>query len=151
MLIHAKALYIAGKLCFFENAYVKSLRDFEACIEMLQNSLAQMEEGDRDRAHARMAKAYMNMALTKSMSSNHKQAIVICDKAWPIIDKLATVASPEETKTSSTREKKHTKILFKCWYKKATLQKRAGSFSQSYRTLSSLIGLINNRLSKSRR
>jgi len=27
-LIEAKALYLSGKLCFFENAYSRSIRDF---------------------------------------------------------------------------------------------------------------------------
>ena len=38
-----------------------------------------MQVDDKDKAYVRIAKAYMNMGLTKSMSSNHKQAMKLCD------------------------------------------------------------------------
>ena len=58
-----------------------------------------MEAADRENAMARTAKAYMNMGLTKSMSSNHKFALQISEKALPIIEQLkvsAEEARPED-------------------------------------------------------
>ena len=91
----------------------------------------QMEVGEKDSAATRLAKAYMNMALTKSMSSNHRQAMALCDRALPIIQSMSAVVdikpsqSLAEKATSSSAknvaENKHAKITFKYWFKKATL------------------------------
>ena len=75
----------------------------------------------------------MNMALTKSMSSNHKQALELCDKALPLIGSIGDESLPEDTAATSKRH--HTKNVFKYWLKKAALQKRASSFKESYSTL----------------
>ena len=50
-----------------------------------------------------MAKAYMNMAITKSMSSNHKAAMVLCDKALPHIEAMSAqnAYSMQEQDTSN--------------------------------------------------
>ncbi len=40
---------------------------------------------DLENARLWAIKAYLNKAQTKSMSSNHKQALETCDKALPLI------------------------------------------------------------------
>lgn len=82
-----------------------------------------------------MAKAYMAMGLTKSMSSNHKAAMDVCVKALPLVESLvAEEHLPEETASSSSRQR-HYKTLFKYWLRRAMLQKRASSFRHSQDTL----------------
>ena len=76
-----------------------------------------MRAQDKYKAKERMAKALMNMALTKSMSSNHRRAMEICEKAMPIIASITDENFPEETTSASKKE--HSKILFKFYLKKA--------------------------------
>jgi len=76
-----------------------------------------MRAQDKFKAKERIAKALMNMALTKSMSSNHRRAMDICDKAMPIIISIQDQNLPEET--PGTSKKEHSKILFKFYLKRA--------------------------------
>ena len=79
------------------------------------------------------------MGLTKSMSSNHKHAIALVDKSLPIIEALMAEKNnlPEEAASISS-EQRHSKILFKYWFKRANLLKRNSSFKESYETLQNL-------------
>ena len=96
---------------------------------------------EREKASIRMAKSYLNMGLTKSMSSNHKQAMELCDKSLPIIEALLAehhedeTTLPEDTSSSTCRNRHSKNILFKYWHKRATLLKRSSSFKESYETL----------------
>lgn len=38
VLLKAKALYISGKLCFFENSYTRSLTNYESAVEILSSN-----------------------------------------------------------------------------------------------------------------
>ena len=46
-LIKAKALYISGKLGFFENSYARSIRNYESCIDLLKSREDQMRAQDK--------------------------------------------------------------------------------------------------------
>ena len=106
----------------------------------------------RDKASIRIVKSYLNMGLTKSMSSNHKQAMVLCDRSLPIIESLIAKHDKEETNlpeetpsiTSMIRHSKN--LLFKYWLKRATLLKRSSSFKESYETLLDLEARIRQHL-----
>ena len=146
-LVKAKALYLSGKLCFFENAYANSLRNYRKAIDLLTEQLDGSSEigwEDKVKAKTRIAKCYQNMGLTKSMSSNHKQAQEICDKSLPIIETLIEEEEslPEET-ASATQRNRHSKILYNYWLKKAILLKRSSSFRESKETLENLKARIN--------
>lgn len=50
VLVEAKALYVSGKLGFFENAYAKSVRDYQSCLDLLSQRGDQLSAGDKVRA-----------------------------------------------------------------------------------------------------
>ena len=56
----AKGHYILGKILYAENSYTKAMKEFEKITS---------EEGVNK---GRVAKAWLNMALVKCMSSNYK-------------------------------------------------------------------------------
>ena len=88
----------------------------------------------------------MNMAQTKAMSSNHKQAIALCDKALPLIELLETEKEkslPEETGSTSNR---YYRVLFKYYLKRSITLKRDSSFRASYDTLKSLESRIRKHM-----
>ena len=88
----------------------------------------------------------MGWALTKSMSGNHRKAMEICDKALPLVESLmASDSLPEQTNNTDSNIR-HSKILFKYWHKKATLQKRASSFKEAGETLANLEARIEQHL-----
>ena len=45
LLLKAKAYYISGKLCFFENSYTQSIHNYQSVIDMLSNS-EQFDQAD---------------------------------------------------------------------------------------------------------
>ena len=139
-MLKAQGYYLSGKLGFYENAYAQSIRDHQAAVDILTAAHWDEHSCEGDKAKIRIAKAYMNMALTKSMSSNHKAAHVICDQALPHIEAMSatSAASLPEEDTGGQAKARHAKIVFKYWFKKAILYKRATSFRQSYETLESL-------------
>ena len=54
------------------------MEHYKKAIEV-SSSEQLVDSGEQESAKICAAKAYMNMAQTKAMSSNHKQAIALCD------------------------------------------------------------------------
>ena len=106
--VKAKGHYILGKIYYAENSYTKSLREFEKITSV---------EGVNKK---RVAKAWLNSALVKCMSSNHKKALVMLEKAVLYIE--------EDNKL----------LRFKYMLKKATLLKKSSWFRESYDLLKKL-------------
>ena len=94
----------------------------------------------------RHAKALMNMGLTKTMSSNHNQAMEICDRSLPIVEQLVAANQNLPEQTESVSRKQHMGILFKYYHKRATLLKRSSSFRQSMNTLLDLEARIKQHI-----
>ena len=97
-----------GKILYAENSYAKAIREFEKVTSA---------DGVNKK---RVAKAWLNIGLVKCMSSNHKQAHELLEKAVPYIE-------PDN------------KLLrFKYMIKKATLLKKSSWFRESYDLLKKL-------------
>ena len=104
----AKGHYILGKILYAENSYTKAMKEFEKITS---------EEGVNK---GRVAKAWLNMALVKCMSSNYKQMLEMAEKATVYIeanDKL---------------------LKFKYMIKKATLLKKSSWFREGFDLLKQL-------------
>ena len=99
--VKAKAHYIFGKVLYAENSYAKAIREFEKVTSA---------DGVNKK---RVAKAWLNIALVKCMSSNHKQALQILEKAVPYI------------------EESNKLLRFKYLIKKSTLLKKSSWFRES--------------------
>ena len=106
--VKAKAHYIMGKILYAENQYARAMREYEKITS---------EDGISKK---RVAKTWLNMALVKCMSSNHKQALAICEKAVPYI------------------EDSNKLLRFKYLIKKATLLKKSSWFKESFELLQKL-------------